>query len=102
MNKIEIGKTKDHIKLIIGILCFYKAICYLIIINIKQNHYTIYNHKFNQLSNFRNGFWISTTARFFYIEVFMTLFKETNIFHIENDIMLYQDLNKIYNFCFPC
>jgi hypothetical protein len=59
---------------------------------------SLINHKFNQLSNFRNGFWISTTARFFYIEVFMTLFKETNIFHIENDIMLYQDLNKIYNF----
>lgn len=59
---------------------------------------SLINNKFNQMSNFRNGFWISTTARFFYIEVFMILFKETNIFHIENDIMLYQDLNKIYDF----
>ena len=42
--------------------------------------------------NFRDSFWISTTARFFYIQSFMKLFQLTNVFHMENDIMLYDNL----------
>jgi hypothetical protein len=44
---------------------------------------------------FRNSFWISTTARFFYIESFMELFKLNNVYHIENDIMIYENLQDI-------
>lgn len=44
---------------------------------------------------FRDGFWISTTSRFFYIQHFMELFKIESAFHMENDIMLYEDLNSI-------
>lgn len=46
---------------------------------------------------FRDGFWISTTSRFFYIQRFMELFQITNAFHMENDIMLYEDLASICN-----
>jgi hypothetical protein len=47
------------------------------------------------LSSFRDSFWISTTARFFYIEKFIELFKLHNVFHIENDIMLYETTQNI-------
>jgi len=48
-----------------------------------------------ETKKFRDAFWISTTARFFYIESLMELFKLTNVYHIENDIMLYENLNDI-------
>lgn len=58
--------------------------------------YTEYMKKFPRESMaFRDSFWISTTARFFYIEEFMRKEKLTNVFHIENDVMLYEDLNNI-------
>lgn len=44
---------------------------------------------------FRDAFWISTTARFFYIESLMELFKLRRVYHIENDIMIYENLNDI-------
>jgi hypothetical protein len=44
---------------------------------------------------FRDSFWISTTARFFYIESLIQLYQLTNVFHIENDIMIYENLNDI-------
>lgn len=47
------------------------------------------------LSSFRDSFWISTTSRFFYIEKFIELFKLHNVFHIENDIMLYETTQNI-------
>lgn len=50
-----------------------------------------------QLDNkFRDGFWEHTTSRFIYIYEFMKHFKIQNIFHIENDVMIYCDLNQIY------
>lgn len=60
-----------------------------------------YTHLINNLplniKTFRNSFWIYTIARFFYISSFMKLFKIQNSFHIENDIMIYQDLDIIEN-----
>lgn len=53
-------------------------------------------NKFSNLAQFRNGFWLSTTARFFYIEAFMKVFNVQNIFHIENDVMLYENLHKLF------
>ena len=49
------------------------------------------------LSGFRDGFWISTTTRFFYIWALSKIFNIKNIFHIENDVILYDSLNNIYN-----
>lgn len=48
---------------------------------------------------FRSGFWVSTTSRFFYIEKFMNLFKINRVFHIESDVMIYEDLENIYESC---
>lgn len=66
-----------------------------------DEHYKIYNQtliKFNSLNDFRDGFWISTTARFFYIGALMKLLKLENIFHIENDIIVYENFQNIYNY----
>jgi len=48
------------------------------------------------MTSFRDGFWISTTSRFFYIQQFMQTFRLTDVFHMENDIMLYEDLVSVY------
>lgn len=47
-------------------------------------------------SNFNDGFWVSSTSRFFYLESFMRLFKIKNVFHIENDVLLYTNLHHLY------
>lgn len=44
---------------------------------------------------FRDRFWVSTTTRFFYLARFIELFQLKNCIHIENDIMIYTDLNKL-------
>jgi hypothetical protein len=46
-----------------------------------------------QIKTFRDSFWIYTIARFFYLQSFMNLFQINSIFHIENDIMIYENLN---------
>lgn len=49
------------------------------------------------LERFRDSFWISTTCRFFYIHEFIKSLKESkNIFHIENDVMIYNSLEVEY------
>jgi len=53
----------------------------------------------NDTTSFRNGFWVSTTSRFFYIEKFMELFKVDKVFHIESDVMIYENLENIYDIC---
>lgn len=50
--------------------------------------------KHNSLMQFRSGFWIYTTLRFFYIRKFMEKNKLSNVFHFENDMMVYMDLTK--------
>ena len=62
------------------------------------------NVNFNKLSKifdlfnieFRNGFWKYTLFRFIYINEFIKLTNIKNIFHIENDVMMYESFNKIY------
>jgi len=63
-----------------------------------QNEYTnLINNLPEEIKNFRNSFWIYTIARFFYLESFMSLFKINSVFHIENDIMIYEDLTILQN-----
>lgn len=57
--------------------------------------YTDTLKKYN-LEGFRDGFWITTTKRFFYLLCLMDMFYLNNVFHIENDVMLYDSLNNIY------
>lgn len=49
--------------------------------------------KHSKLMDFRSGFWIYTTLRFFYMRTFMEKNKLENVFHFENDMMVYMDLN---------
>lgn len=64
--------------------------------NFKNYKDTITN-KFGNVSGFRDGFWISTTSRFFYLSIFMEMFGLKELFHIESDIMLYSSLETIEN-----
>lgn len=61
----------------------------------KYSEYVKKLPKESSIITFRDNFWISTTSRFFYIEEFIRLFSLKNVFHIENDVMLYEDLNFI-------
>ncbi len=42
--------------------------------------------------SFRNGFWLYTSERFFFLEELMRIHHLTNVFHLENDNLLYSDL----------
>lgn len=65
----------------------------------EDEHYTRYNHtlrtKFSGFQDFRDGFWVSTTSRFFYIHALMKLFCVKDLFHIENDIVMYENFQDI-------
>ena len=63
-----------------------------------NNYKNTITNKFSNFTEFRNGFWVSTTARFYYISMLMQLFNLENVFHIENDIMLYETPNHIYKY----
>jgi hypothetical protein len=45
--------------------------------------------------HWHNGFWKHTTERFFYLEEFIKDNNLTAVFHIENDIMLYANLQSL-------
>lgn len=64
----------------------------------RDEQYIKYKEWINKFNNeeFRDGFWISTTERFYYIYEFMKIFKIRDVFHIENDIMMYTSFNDIY------
>lgn len=49
----------------------------------------------HDLTEFRDGFWISTTCRFFYLEALCKRFNINGLFHIENDIMMYESFEEI-------
>lgn len=51
-------------------------------------------HYSDERTSFRNGFWIYTTTRFLYISAFMEEFNVERVFHIETDVIIYQNLEK--------
>lgn len=63
-----------------------------------KKYKNILTDKFKNMTEFRDGFWISTTARFFYIHTFMKIFNIKNVFHIENDVMIYKKMNFLYEY----
>ena len=68
-----------------------------------NNYKQVVTQKFQNLSEFRSGFWISTTARFFYIAILMKMFNIKRAFHIENDIMMYDNFCNLYDYiCKMC
>ena len=62
------------------------------------NYTNLMTTKFKNLDNFRNGFWVSTTSRFFYIEALMEVYNINCLFHIENDVMIYDNLKNFIPF----
>jgi hypothetical protein len=63
-----------------------------------NNYKRMITERFPSVSEFRGGFWISTTARFYYISALMEMFSLQNVFHIENDIMLYKSTQDLYKY----
>ena len=53
--------------------------------------------------SFRNGFWVHSSSRFFYIYEFMKKYNINNIIHLENDVLIYYNtdllIDKIDNNC---
>lgn len=62
----------------------------------------VYNNSFinypEEIKKFRNGFWIKTINRYIAISNFITKKKLNNIFHIENDVLIFTSLQYIYKF----
>jgi hypothetical protein len=53
-------------------------------------------NKNNKLDNtFRSGFWTLASKRLFYLYSYMKQFNKENIFHIENDVMIYHNLENL-------
>jgi hypothetical protein len=68
--------------------------------NFYQSYLNTISSKYNSIGNFRDGFWISTTSRFFYINCFMKKYNIHHLFHIENDIMMYESFSNIFHVFF--
>lgn len=54
---------------------------------------------------FRNGFWSKATERFFYLQDLMVQFQLKEVFHLENDNMIYVDiatLLPVFQKHYPC
>lgn len=71
----------------------------------KEHDYFIKKSKFSK-DTYRDFFWKHSIERFYYIDDFLNKTPMNNIFHIENDVLLYQNLeivlDKINNFNFAC
>jgi hypothetical protein len=48
---------------------------------------------------FRGGFWYYCSLRFFYIYEYMKKYNVSNVVHIENDVLVYENLDKLQH-CF--
>lgn len=62
--------------------------------------YNIFNNTTNLNRNFRGGFWKFATERFFVLEYLIEEYNLKNIFHLENDNLIYFDIGeylKIFN-----
>lgn len=67
----------------------------LSILKMPESYINFIDNLPKETKQFREAFWISTTARFFYIESLMELFHLRDVYHIENDIMIYENLDDI-------
>jgi hypothetical protein len=72
----------------------YKDAIQLIDIDELDDYYN-YSNKSKLDNRFRNGFWMLTSLRFFYIYALMKKYELTDCIHIENDVLLYYDINML-------
>jgi hypothetical protein len=75
----------------------YKEKINLIDINSLNDSYRFYD-KTNLDKNFRDGFWTLTSLRFFLIYEYMKKYNVTDIIHIENDVLIYYNVDKLIPF----
>jgi hypothetical protein len=63
--------------------------------NLEINNLEInnYNKKSKLDKTFRNGFWNLTSKRLFYLYLYMKKYNKNNCFHIENDVLIYDNIN---------
>ena len=98
---IQIKKTqkKSNIFLLINKSSNYKnKNCKIIFTeNLKKSkEHTLFIRKSRLAQdNYRNFFWKYSIQRFYYLNDFLEKTNLTNIFHLENDVLLFQDLKKI-------
>jgi hypothetical protein len=64
-----------------------------------SRHHHLFQKRCRLEATFRDGFWRYTTERFFYAEAFIRQENLRNVFLVENDIMIYADLNQIVEPC---
>ena len=108
VNEFNLTLDKFNLNVYTKNIFYYKNVIQVIPLSLLENflkdneHFTRYKNKisndYSDKGQFRGGFWISTTSRFFYIFALMKIFQIKNVFHIENDVMLYEDINTLYNF----
>ena len=62
-------------------------------------------YKYNSISHlnstFRNGFWMLTSQRFFYLYAFMKQYNVSNVLHFENDVLCYYNASILKDICDP-
>lgn len=64
------------------------------LINVEElDEYYNYSNKSTLDNRFRNGFWMLASLRFFYIYALMKKYDLEDCIHIENDVLLYYDIN---------
>jgi hypothetical protein len=54
-----------------------------------------FKNNLNIDKNYRNGFWFNCSMRFVYIYEYMRINNITDIIHIENDVMIYDNLDNL-------
>jgi hypothetical protein len=57
-----------------------------------------YTQKTHMNINFRNAFWVFTSSRFFYIYAFMKKYEIQDVVHLENDVPIYYNCDKLIPF----
>ncbi|NBO23927.1 MAG: hypothetical protein EBU93_01615 [Chlamydiae bacterium] len=72
----------------------YKSSIHLVDVGDLPDSFDYYN-KTTLNKHFRNGFWAMASLRFFYIYELMNLFHLTNVIHLENDVLLYYNIDQI-------
>ena len=61
-----------------------------------QNHLYFLKEYTNYDKEFRDGYWRFVIERFYYIEEVMRLYKLDKAIHMEYDVMIYEDIAKLY------
>lgn len=103
INQLKSFNSDNEIYLVTSSMHFNKVSDNIILISDKdlpksRNHLNfIATNKLD--TSFRSGFWKSALERFMYIEDVVELYNLKNIFHFENDVLIYNSLCHINNTC---